>query len=129
MTLTARKSSQTGLRDLVDALRLRFERQMRCVVDLVVQRADEAEHDGEDAADEDREEVVDARAPAPQPVEALDVKGERHEHADERQDVEVLPERRLSLRDRDDVGEPGFEPQQVGDRRTPPCRGARRVMT
>ena len=33
----------------------------------------------EDAADEDGEEVVDARPAAAQPVEALHVEGERHE--------------------------------------------------
>ncbi len=102
-------------RDLVDALRLRFEREMRRVVDLVVQRADEAEDDRQDAADEHREEVVDARAAAPQPVEPLDVERERHEDAEERQHVDVLAERRLALRDRNDVGEPGLEAQQVGD--------------
>ena len=46
---------------------------------------DDAEDDGEDAADEDREEVVDARSAAAQPVEALELEGERHEHRDERQ--------------------------------------------
>ena len=42
---------------------------------------DDAEDDGEDAADEDGEEVVDARAAAAQPVEALQLERERHEHA------------------------------------------------
>ena len=42
-------------------------------------------------------------AAAPQPVEALHVERERHEHADERQDVEVLAERRLALGDRDEA--------------------------
>ena len=88
-------------RDLVDALRLSLEREVRGVVDLVVQRADEAEHHREDAADEHREEVVHARAAAAQPVEALNVERERHEDAEERQHVEVLPERRLALRDRE----------------------------
>ena len=63
---------------------------VRDVVGLDVQRRDDAEHDGEDAADEDREEVVDARPAAAQPIEALHVKRERHEHGDERQHVEVL---------------------------------------
>ena len=57
------------------------------VVGLEVQRRDDAEDDGEDAADEHVEEVVDARAAAPQAIEALQVEGERHDHRDERQDV------------------------------------------
>ena len=65
--------------------------------------------------DEHREEVVDARAPPSEAVQSLDVKRERHEHAEQRQHVDVLPEGRLSFRDRDEVGEPRLEPQQVGD--------------
>ena len=49
---------------------------------------------GEDAADEHGEEIVDARAAAAQPIEPLQVEAERHEHGDERQEVDVLPERR-----------------------------------
>ena len=49
------------------------------VVGLEVQRADQAEDDREDGADEHREEVVHARAAAPQPVEALHVERDRHE--------------------------------------------------
>ena len=81
------------LRDLVRAAILQL---VGDVVRLEVQRGDDAEHDGEDAADEDGEEVVDARAAAPQPVEALHVERERHQHADERQHVDVLAERRDS---------------------------------
>ena len=66
--------------------------------------ADHAEDDRDDAADEDVEEVVDARPAAPQAIEALQVEGERHDHRDERQDVEVLRERRLPLRCRDEAG-------------------------
>ena len=40
-------------------------------VGLHVQRGDDAEDDGEDAADEDGEEIVDARSAAAQAVEAL----------------------------------------------------------
>jgi hypothetical protein len=80
------------------------------VVRLEVQRGDDPEHDGEDAADEDGEEVVDARAPAPQTVEALDVEREGHQHADERQHVDVLAERREALRDGDEAA---LEPQHV----------------
>ena len=112
-------------RNLVDAL-ASLRRQQRRVVDLEVQRADEPEHDGEDAADEDGKEVVDARAPAAQAIEALHVKGERHEHAEKRQHVEVLRERRLALRDRDEICDPGFETQQVGDDERRHRRGARR---
>ena len=66
------------LRDLERAAVLRgVGREVR----LDVQRGDDAEDDGEDAADEDGEEVVDARAAAAQPVEALQVEAERHQHA------------------------------------------------
>ena len=58
------------LRDLVNATVLQL---VRDVVGLEVQRADHAEDDGEDAADEHVEEVVDARASASQAVEALQV--------------------------------------------------------
>ena len=52
---------------------------VRRVVGLVVERADEPEDDGQDAADEHGEEVVDPRAAAAEPIEALDVERERHE--------------------------------------------------
>ena len=55
-------------------------------VRLRVQGGDDAEDDREDAADEDVEEIVDARAAAPQPVEALQLEAERHQHRDERRD-------------------------------------------
>ena len=93
-------------------------------VRLHVQRGDDAEDDREDAADEDGEEVVDARAAAAQAVEALQVESDRHEHRDERQDVQVLRERRQALRDRnqarvkaDGVGddEGADAEQRVGD--------------
>src|SRR5436190_2141794 len=45
------------LRHFEDTL---FLRRIRREVGLDVQRGDDAEHDGEDAADEDREEIVDA---------------------------------------------------------------------
>ena len=75
------------LRDLVRAAVLHL---VGHVVRLEVQRRDDPEDHREDAADEDGEEVVDARAAATQPVEPLHVEGERHEHADERQHVDVL---------------------------------------
>ena len=81
-------------------------------VGLHVQRGDDAEDDGENAADEDGEEVVDARAAAPQAVEALQVEAERHQHGDERQHVDVLPQRRNALGDRNQAG---VEPERVGD--------------
>ena len=39
------------------------------VVRLDIERAHDAEHDGEDAADEDGEEIVHARAAAAQAIE------------------------------------------------------------
>ena len=59
----------------------------------------------EDAADEHGEEIVDARAAAPQPVEPLHLERERHEQRDHRQADEVLRERRLGLGDRDELDE------------------------
>ena len=99
---------------------------VRQVVGLDVERADDAEHDREDAADEDREEVVDPRAAAAQAVEPLDLEGDRHQHADERQHVDVLPERRLPLGHGDQLGEGGLEPEQVGEDEGGRRRAARR---
>ena len=65
----------------------------------------------EDAADEDGKEVVHARAAAPQAIEPLHVERKRHQHADKRQDVDVLAERRIALGDRDEAA---FKAQHVG---------------
>ena len=67
-------------------------------VDLRVDRGHDAEHHGQDAADEHGEEVVDARAAAAQPIEALEVEAERHDRGDERQQVDVLLQRRQAVR-------------------------------
>ena len=83
----------------------------RHVVRLEVERGDHAEDDGDDAADEHREEVVDARTVPAQAVQALEVERHRHEHRHERQHDEVLLERRDALGDGDQVR---FEPQHVG---------------
>ena len=96
------------LRHLVGALVLQ---RVGHVVGLKVQRADDAEDHGEDAADEDAEEIVDARPAPPQPVETLDVIRQRHQHGDERQDVDVLRERRQPLGDGDETA---LEPDGVG---------------
>ena len=77
-------------------------------------------------ADEHGEEVVDARAAAPQPVEPLDVEGDRHEHRDERQHVDVLLERRVALGDRDQAA---LEAEQVGEQRTPTMPSSASLMT
>ncbi len=82
----------------------------RCVVRVDVQRADDAENHRDDGADEDEEEVVDARPAAPQTVDTLKVVRERDEHGDERHDRDVLLERRKSSCNRD---EPAREAQQV----------------
>ena len=107
--LQTRKMPQT-MRDTSNAPTSRCA--SRGVIRLVEQRRDDAEHDGEDAADEDVEEVVDARAAAAQPVEALEVEPQRHDQRDERQHVDVLLDRRMAARDRD---QPGLETQQVGE--------------
>ena len=85
------------------------------MVDLIVEGADQAEDNGEDAADKDGEEIVDARAPAAEPVKALHLEGERHENPEQRQDIEVLPERWLPLGDRDEISDPRLEPEEIGD--------------
>ena len=105
------------LRDLEGAAR----RWPAAIVGLHVQRRDDAEHHREDAADEDGEEVVDARAAAPQPVQALQMEAERDEHGDERQQVDVLPQRGHALRDRNQAG---VEAERVGEdeRRQPEQR-------
>src|SRR5262249_21621296 len=69
-------------------------------VRLHVQRRAETQDHGEDGADEDAEEIVHARAPAAQAIESLDMEGDRHEHADERRDAEILGEGRKALVDR-----------------------------
>ena len=81
------------------------------VIRLVEQRRDDAQHDGEDAADEDVEEVVDARTAAAQPVQSLEVESQRNDQRDERQHVDVLLDGRVTARDGD---EPRVETQQVG---------------
>ena len=67
--------------------------------------------------------------PAPQAIEALDVERERHEHAEERQHVEVLPERRLSFGDGNEVGKPRLESEQVGDDECRHAEARASVMT
>ena len=84
-----------GLRDLERAAALRLGARE---IGLDVQRRDDAEHDGENAADEDGEEIVDARSAAPQPIEALQLKAERYERRDERKVLDVLLQRRNAAR-------------------------------
>ena len=81
-------------------------------VDLHVERGHDAEQHGEDGADEHGEEVVDARSAAAQPVQALEVEAERHDRGHERQQVDVLLQRRQAVRDRDEAG---VEAERVGD--------------
>ena len=75
---------------------------VRRVVGLHVQRRDDAEDDREDAADEHGEEIVDARAAAAQPVEALELEARAATStAMNGRTFEVLLERRHALGDRD----------------------------
>ena len=85
-------------------------------VGLHVERGDHAEDDREDAADEHREEVVHARAAAPQAVDALDLERERREHGHERQHVQVLLDRRIALRHRDEAA---LEADAIGEHERP----------
>src|SRR5258708_17417000 len=84
------------------------------VVGLVVERAAEAEDDGEDGADEHAKEVVHARAAAAQPVQPLNLEGDRPEQSDEGRNPQVLPERRYTLVHGQQAVE-DFEAEQVGD--------------
>ena len=77
------------LRHLVDALVFQFLGQP---VRLEIQGAEEAQDDRQNGADEDGEEVVDARPSAAQPIQALNVECRRDDDADERQHVDVLLE-------------------------------------
>ncbi len=95
------------LRDLVGPACARV---IRRPVRLHVQRRDDAEDDREDAADENGEEVVDARTSAPQAVDALHAKRERRQHGDERHQVEVLLERRIPAEHRNQAA---LEPDAV----------------
>src|SRR6188474_3706118 len=79
----------------------------------VQRKPDSGEH-GEQTADEHCEEVVDARAASTEPIEALQLKSRGNEQRNHWQAVEVLPERRLCLRDRDDLDEPALEANVVG---------------
>ncbi len=109
MTLSTRKDAQTSCEtSKAPVSRWRSVAKYVCTYRV----ADDAEHDREDAADEDGEEVVDARAAAAQPVETLQVEPERHEDRDERQDVDVLRPGGHAFRDGD---QPAVEPDRVGD--------------
>jgi len=59
--------------------------------------------------------VVDPRTAAAEAIESLQLEPERHEHRDERQHVDVLPQRRHAFRDRDQRAKAGVEAQRVGN--------------
>src|SRR5262245_15919538 len=81
-----------------------------------VQRRDDAEQDGEDAADEHRKEIVDARPAAPQPVEPLELETKWDEDRDERQVLDVLPQWRHTFRDgNQEWNDDGMESKRVRD--------------
>ena len=73
------KQPPDDLRDLVGAVRPVVRGGL---VGLEVQRGEHAGDDHEDAADEHAEEVVDARAAASQPVDALEVEHDRRQQRD-----------------------------------------------
>src|SRR5881409_1285141 len=85
-------------------------------IDGDVQRRDDAEQDGENAADEHRKEIVDARPAAPQAVEPLELEAERDEDRDERQVLDVLPEWRHTFRNGNQQrNDDRMESKRVGD--------------
>jgi hypothetical protein len=81
------------LRDLVGALGAGL---LAGVIRPDVERRHHAEDDSQDVADQHGEEVVDARSAAAQPVDALQPERKRRQHRDERQQVEILLERRVA---------------------------------
>jgi hypothetical protein len=101
------KERPDDLRHFVGARRPIFR---RAVIGLHVQRRPDAEHHCQDAADQHGEEVVDARAAAAQPIHPLQMKSDRRQHRDERQDVDVVLDRRISACDRD---EPALEADAI----------------
>ena len=48
--------------------------------------------------------ILDAGAAAAEPIQALEVEAKRHDQCDERQDVDVLLDRRMAARDGDEAG-------------------------
>src|SRR5688572_19089978 len=88
----------------------------RGVVRLHVQGRHHAQHHRQDAADQHGEEIVDARAPPAQPIDALELEGHRRHHRDERHDVEVLLERGIPARHRD---QSALEPDDIGQHERP----------
>ena len=98
-----------GLRDFERAA---IPRGGRGEVNLDVRRRHDAEDDGEDAPDEDGEEIVDARMAAAQAIQSLQLKADRNEHRDERQQIDVLLERRRALRR---GNEARVEPEEIRD--------------
>src|SRR5688572_14683524 len=88
-------------------------RERNGIVGLRVQRNRHAGQDGENAADKDREEIIDARAAPAQAVQALHLEGKRDEHGDDRQAVDVLPDGRLALRHGHELRERGLEPDVI----------------
>src|SRR5262249_50123553 len=91
-------------------------------VGLHVQGCDDAEDDGENGADEYGKEIVNARPPAAQSIESLQMKAERHQRDDERQHVDVLPQRRHPLRDRNQHRDAGMEAERVGGDERDQCQ-------
>src|SRR5262245_30454475 len=81
-------------------------------VGLDVQRRHHAEQHCEDAPDKDRKEIIHTRSTAAETIETLQKEAERHDGGDERQDVDVLPQRRNALGYGNDTG---MEAERVGD--------------
>ena len=102
-----KKDRPAPLRNLIRAER---SLSVRRVVGADIQGDHHSEHDRDDAADENVEEVVDARSPASQPVQPLQLEGQRDDDRDDRQDVEILAERWLTLRRRDEAC---LEPEEI----------------
>jgi hypothetical protein len=102
------KEDPDPARDLEEPLRL--ERLVQ-VVRVDVERAADAEERRDEVADEHAEEVVHARAAAPEPVETLQLEREDQHQADERRENQIPRERRLAFGDRNHAG---LEPEQVG---------------
>src|SRR5262249_1126401 len=85
---------------------------VRHVVRVVVEGSADAEDHGEDAADENGKEIVDAGTSSTEVIHALNVEGEGQDPHDEGKELAVVLELRVTLRHRDEAGEP-VEPKHV----------------
>ena len=113
-----------GQRDIKDAeqpphdarhlIRTLFPREVASVVDLKIERAQNADHNQQHSTDEDGKEVVNSCAVVTQAIRALQVERQRRQEADKRHEHEILCEGWLAF---GRVEQTGVEPHGVCDRK------------